>query len=167
MHPNGKFVYGSNRGHDSIAVFAVDASTGKLALIQSEPAQGKLPRHFAIDPSGKWLWAESQNSDSIAIFAVGTDGDLTYVGEEWTRGDYPRSFGFDPTGRFLYCCNQRADHVTVFKVDRETGRAAEPILVDRLSGKPITPEHFTYAAGPAAGPEVLERVAFMAARAAG
>lgn len=52
-------------------------------------------------------------------------------------------------------------------VDRETGRPAEPILVDRVSGKPITAEGFTYAPGPAAGPEVLERVAFIAARAAG
>ncbi|HJV41472.1 helix-turn-helix domain-containing protein [Caulobacter sp.] len=49
-------------------------------------------------------------------------------------------------------------------VDRRTGEAADPILVDRKSGKPITAEHFTYAAGPAAGPEVLDRVAFIAAR---
>lgn len=47
-------------------------------------------------------------------------------------------------------------------VDRETGLAAEPIVVDRISGKPITPERFAYAPGPAAGPEVLDRVAFMA-----
>ncbi|HEX5221923.1 MAG TPA: lactonase family protein [Verrucomicrobiae bacterium] len=87
MHPNGKFVYGSNRGHDSIAVFAVDASTGKLALIQSEPAQGKIPRHFAIDPSGKWLLAESQNSDSIAIFAIdATNGKLSPTGERVSVG---------------------------------------------------------------------------------
>jgi DNA-binding HxlR family transcriptional regulator len=50
-------------------------------------------------------------------------------------------------------------------VDRETGKVAEPILVDRVSGKPITPENFRYAPGPAAGPEVLDRVAFMAAKA--
>ncbi len=49
-------------------------------------------------------------------------------------------------------------------IDRETGLAAEPIMVDRISGKPITNEHFTYAPGPAAGPEVLNRVAFMAER---
>ncbi len=52
-------------------------------------------------------------------------------------------------------------------VDRETGRVAEPILVDKVSGKPITAEAFAYAAGPAAGPEVLDRVAFIAARAKG
>jgi DNA-binding HxlR family transcriptional regulator len=51
-------------------------------------------------------------------------------------------------------------------VDRETGVPAEPIMIDRISGKPITGEHFTYQPGPAAGPEVLDRVAFMAAKAA-
>ena len=70
VHPNGRFVYGSNRGHDTIAAFAVDASTGKLTLIQNEPTQGKTPRHFAIDPTGRWLLAENQNSDSIVVFAI-------------------------------------------------------------------------------------------------
>ena len=70
VHPSGKFVYGSNRGHDSIAVFAVDAKNGKLTLIQNESTQGKTPRHFAIDPSGRWLLAENQNSDSVCVFAI-------------------------------------------------------------------------------------------------
>lgn len=70
VHPSGNFVYGSNRGHNSIAVFAVDANTGKLTLIQNEPTQGKAPRHFALDPSGRWLLAENQNSDSVVVFAI-------------------------------------------------------------------------------------------------
>jgi 6-phosphogluconolactonase len=70
VHPNGKFVYGSNRGHDSIAVFAADQKTGRLASVQNEPTQGKTPRHFAIDPSGHWLFAENQNSDSVVVFAI-------------------------------------------------------------------------------------------------
>ena len=69
VHPSGKFVYGSNRGHDSIAVFAVEKD-GKLKLLQHESTQGKNPRHFAIDPTGKWLLAENQNSDSIVIFSL-------------------------------------------------------------------------------------------------
>jgi 6-phosphogluconolactonase len=69
-HPNGKFVYGSNRGHDSIAVFALDELSGKLTLIQNEPTQGKTPRHFAIDPAGRWLLAENQNSDSVVVFGI-------------------------------------------------------------------------------------------------
>ena len=69
MHPSGKFVYGSNRGHDSIAVLAANEK-GKLTLIQNEPSQGKTPRHFAIDPAGRWLLAENQNSDSVVVFAI-------------------------------------------------------------------------------------------------
>ena len=69
-HPNGKFVYGSNRGHDSIAVFAVNEKNGKLTLIQNQSTQGRTPRHFAIDPSGRWLLAENQNSDSVVVFAL-------------------------------------------------------------------------------------------------
>ena len=72
VHPSGKFVYGSNRGHDSIAVFAADAKTGKLTLLQNEPTQGKTPRHFAIDPTGHWLLAENQNSDSVVVFGIDT-----------------------------------------------------------------------------------------------
>jgi len=69
-HPNGRFVYASNRGHDSIAVFSVEAKTGKLTLIQNESTQGKTPRNFAIDPSGRWLLALNQNSDSVVVFAI-------------------------------------------------------------------------------------------------
>jgi len=71
-HPNGKFIYSSNRGHDSIAVFAVDAKSGKLTLLQHESTRGKTPRHFAIDPTGRWLLAENQNSDSVVVFAIDT-----------------------------------------------------------------------------------------------
>jgi 6-phosphogluconolactonase len=81
VHPSGKFVYGSNRGHDSIAVFSVD-SNGKLALIQNESTRGKTPRNFAIDPTGKFLIAANQNSDNIAFFKIDqASGKLTQTGD--------------------------------------------------------------------------------------
>lgn len=87
VHPSGKFVYGSNRGHDSIAVFSVDAKTGKLTLVQNESTQGKTPRHFAIDPNGRWLLAENQNSDSVVVFAIdATTGKLKPTGQTITVG---------------------------------------------------------------------------------
>jgi len=87
VHPSGKFVYASNRGHDSIAAFAVDAKTGKLTLIQNEPTQGKTPRHFAIDPSGNWLLAENQNSDSVCVFVIdAASGKLKPTGQTVTVG---------------------------------------------------------------------------------
>lgn len=70
VHPSGKFVYGSNRGHDSLAVFTVDGKTGKLTSVEHQPTQGKTPRHFAIDPTGRWLLAENQGSDTVVVFEL-------------------------------------------------------------------------------------------------
>lgn len=83
VHPSGGFVYGSNRGHDSIAVFAVDADSRELSLIGHHSTQGKSPRHFAIDPSGRWLLVENQDSDNIVVFRVGAGtGRLTATGQD-------------------------------------------------------------------------------------
>jgi 6-phosphogluconolactonase len=68
--PTGRHVYGSNRGHDSIAIFAVDDATGVLTPVGWEPTQGKTPRFFALDPSGTSLYAANQDSDTIVAFRV-------------------------------------------------------------------------------------------------
>jgi 6-phosphogluconolactonase len=68
--PNGRFLYCSNRGHDSIAVFKIDALSGKLTFIAHEPTGGKTPRNFAIDPTGRFLLAANQKSDSIVTFRL-------------------------------------------------------------------------------------------------
>jgi 6-phosphogluconolactonase len=74
----GKFLYASNRGDDSIAVFAIDAQEGKLTFVERVPTGGKAPRHFKLDPTGKWLFAANQESNSISIFRVNPDsGRLT------------------------------------------------------------------------------------------
>jgi 6-phosphogluconolactonase len=70
VHPSGKFVYGSNRGHDSIVAFAIDAQTGKLRYISHEPTRGKEPRNFAMDPSGRYLLAANQSSDNVVVFRI-------------------------------------------------------------------------------------------------
>ena len=70
LHPSGKFLYGSNRGHDSIAVFAVDQQTGKLTLVEHQSTLGRTPRHLVIDPTGRWLLAENQGSNSVVVFAI-------------------------------------------------------------------------------------------------
>jgi len=83
VHPSGKFVYGSNRGHDSIAVFTVDPSTGRLSPVQHQSTLGRTPRNFAIDPTGRYLVAENQASDSIVVFRIDQEsGKLTPTGEK-------------------------------------------------------------------------------------
>ena len=70
VHPSGKFVYGSNRGHDSIAVFQVDSRNGSLKAVQNQSTGGKVPRGFGIDPTGKWLLAANQASGSVVVFQI-------------------------------------------------------------------------------------------------
>jgi 6-phosphogluconolactonase len=70
VHPSGRFVYGSNRGHDSIAIFAVNQETGRLTAVGYEPTGGRTPRGLAIDPTGTYLLAANQDSDTIVTFRV-------------------------------------------------------------------------------------------------
>ena len=87
VHPNGKFVYVSNRGHDTIAVFSCDPATGKLKLLENVNCEGKTPRNFNLDPTGKWLIAAHQGSNSIALFKVDAEtGKLTFSGTKHEVG---------------------------------------------------------------------------------
>jgi 6-phosphogluconolactonase len=70
VHPSGRFVYGSNRGHNSIVVFAIDQGSGKLKAIAHESTQGKWPRNFGIDPTGAYLMVANQNSDNVVTFRI-------------------------------------------------------------------------------------------------
>jgi 6-phosphogluconolactonase len=81
VRPDGKFLYGSNRGHDSIAIFAIDPASGRLTPAGHQSTLGKRPRNFAIDPTGAYLLAANQDSDTIAVFRIDkTSGGLTAVG---------------------------------------------------------------------------------------
>jgi 6-phosphogluconolactonase len=82
VHPLGKFLYASNRGHDSIAVFAIDQKKGTLQSLGQVLTGGKTPRHFAIDPTGSYLLAENQESNNIVIFHIDpASGSLTPTGQ--------------------------------------------------------------------------------------
>jgi 6-phosphogluconolactonase len=68
--PDGRHVYGSNRGHDSIVSFRIDESSGALAFVQRVPCGGEHPRNFMIDPGGRFLLVANMNTDNIAVFAI-------------------------------------------------------------------------------------------------
>ena len=70
VHPNGKFLYGSNRGHNSIVIFAIDQQTGRLTLVGHESTKGEIPRNFGIDPTGKILLAANQKTNNIFSFHI-------------------------------------------------------------------------------------------------
>lgn len=70
VHPNGKFVYASNRGHHSIVVYQRDGDTGELKFLQHAPCGGEVPRHFKIDPTGEWLLCAHQASNTISVLSL-------------------------------------------------------------------------------------------------
>jgi 6-phosphogluconolactonase len=82
VHPSGKFLYASNRGHDSIAVFAIDSNKGTLTLIEYAPTRGQTPRSFEIAPGGSLLFAENEKSNNIVVFRIDDKtGRLTPTGK--------------------------------------------------------------------------------------
>jgi 6-phosphogluconolactonase len=96
IHPNSKFLYASNRGHDSIAIFHVDATKGTLTAAGTVPTGGKTPRNFAIDPSGKYLLAANQDSNNVVVFKIDQQtGALTPTGDTYEIGN-PVSLVFAP-----------------------------------------------------------------------
>jgi 6-phosphogluconolactonase len=70
VSPNGTFLYTSNRGDDTIAVFAIDSTTLEPSLVTGVSTDGRTPRHFAIDPHGRWLIVANQASDSLVAFRI-------------------------------------------------------------------------------------------------
>ena len=70
VHPSGQFLYGSNRGHNSLAIFAIDPSKGTLTPVGHQPTQGQIPRNFNFDPTGAYVFAANQNSDNVVVFKL-------------------------------------------------------------------------------------------------
>lgn len=77
--PNGFYLYGSNRGHDSLAMFAIDQTNGLLTSLGHESTRGKTPRNFCIDPSGAYLIAANQDCNNIVVFQIKENGKLDFV----------------------------------------------------------------------------------------
>ncbi len=81
VHPNGRFLYASNRGLDSIAVVSIDGATGHLGLVENVPSGGSKPRNFAFDPSGKWIICTNTDANNAVVFSIDeATGRLTRTG---------------------------------------------------------------------------------------
>lgn len=76
IHPNGKLLYASNRGHDSLAIYRINENTGELTFIAYQTVFGKWPRNFLIDPEGDFIFVVNQNSDNLVIFLVNPETGL-------------------------------------------------------------------------------------------
>jgi 6-phosphogluconolactonase len=82
IHPNGRFLYGANRGHDSVAVFAINQATGVLTPVEYHPSGGRTPRNFTFDPTAQWILLTNQDSGNAVVFRVdAASGRLTQTGD--------------------------------------------------------------------------------------
>lgn len=98
VEAGGKYLYGSNRGHDSIAVFSIDQESGKLAPVQHRSTEGRTPRNFCLSPDGRFLLAANQRSDNIVVFPIDADtGKLLDPVDEAKLGS-PVCIRFAPDG---------------------------------------------------------------------
>lgn len=97
VHPTGKWVYGSNRGHDSIVAFRIDQTTGKLHVINWTSTQGSIPRGFNIDPSGRLMLVGNQNSDTIVPFRINQTSGRLHPSGATTNTPVPVSIAFGRT----------------------------------------------------------------------
>jgi 6-phosphogluconolactonase len=83
VHPTGRFLYGSNRGHDSLAIYSIDENDGTLTARGQQATGGKTPRNFNIDPSGQWLIAANQDTNNLVVFRIDlSSGELQATGHE-------------------------------------------------------------------------------------
>jgi len=87
MRPDGKFVYTTLRGHDSISVFATDVKGGRLTFVENVPSRGQIPRGLGIDPAGRWLIVCNQKTDNAVVFGINArTGKLTPTGQKLQIG---------------------------------------------------------------------------------
>jgi len=93
---SGKFLYASDRGADSIAVFAVDSATGILQKVEDVATQGKTPRNFTIDSTGKWLLVANQDSDNIVVFRINDKTGALMATDQTAQIPSPVCIVFDP-----------------------------------------------------------------------
>jgi 6-phosphogluconolactonase len=97
IHPTGKFLYASNRGNNSIAIFGIDPKKGTLTPLGGMPSGGKTPRHFAIDPSGNYLLAENEDSSDISVFRMDPATGALSTSAETVKTPSPVCLVFVPT----------------------------------------------------------------------
>jgi len=99
LHPNGRFLYVSNRGHDSIAIFELDAATGLPRLRETVPTRGRTPRSFAFDPAGRWLLVANQASNEVAVFRVDPETGHPAATGRVLKVDAPACVAFMPVAK--------------------------------------------------------------------
>lgn len=147
FHPNQKFLYAVNEGQASISAFAIDAKTGNLTFLNSQPSQGGAPCHLIVDPTGKNVLAANYSGGSCICIPIEPDGKLAkassfqqHVGKKKNG----HSIHVDKANKFAFCADLGLDKVLVYRFDAEKGSLTphEPTGFDTPKG--AGPRHFAW-----------------------
>ena len=124
FHPNGKFLYAVNERDASVSALAIDDTTGKLTVLNSQPSQGGAPCHLIVDPTGKNVLAANYSGGSCICIPIKADGSLDnassfqqHVGKRING----HSIHVDPANKFALCCDLGLDKVIVYAFDADKG----------------------------------------------
>jgi len=145
IHPNKKFLYAVNEGQASVSAFAVDAATGNLKFLNSQPSQGGAPCHLIVDPSGKNVLAANYSGGSCICIPIGSDGNLSkeasfqqHVGKKKNG----HSIHVDHANKFAFCCDLGLDKVIIYAFDPSKGTLTSHGAFDTPKG--AGPRHFAW-----------------------
>jgi 6-phosphogluconolactonase len=145
FHPNRKFLYAVNEGQASVSAFAIDAATGKLTFLNSQPSQGGAPCHLVVDPTGKNVLAANYSGGSCLCLPIHDDGKLGKA-SSFQQHEGPRKNGHsihvDKENKFALCCDLGLDQVIVYAFNPEKGTLKRHGAFDTPKG--AGPRHFAW-----------------------
>lgn len=145
FHPNRKFLYAVNEGQASVSAFAIDAATGKLTFLNSQPSQGGAPCHLVVDPTGKNVLAANYSGGSCLCLPIDADGKLGKA-SSFQQHEGPRKNGHsihvDQANKFALCCDLGLDQVIVYAFNPEKGTLKRHGAFDAPKG--AGPRHFAW-----------------------
>ena len=145
FHPNKKFLYAVNEGQAAISSFAIDAKTGNLTFLNSQPSQGGAPCHLVVDPSGRNVLAANYSGGSCICIPIGKDGKLGKA-SSFQQHEGPRKNGHsihvDKANKFALCCDLGLDKVIIYAFDAAKGTLTPHGAFD--TPKKAGPRHFAW-----------------------
>jgi 6-phosphogluconolactonase len=161
FHPNGQYLYTANEGNGTISSYAIDPASGKLRLLNSQPAQGDGPCHVSVDPKGRFIFVSNYGSGSLAVYLLRADGSIGALADKiqnkGTGSQTPHMHSVIPSadGEYIYASDLGIDKILIYKVDPTTGKltpATVPYAEVKAGDGPrhfaITPNgNFGYSAG--------------------
>lgn len=128
FHPNGKTLYASNEGNDTVESYRIDPVTGKLTELNTKPSKGNGPCHVSVDPKGRFLYVSNYGSGELAVYKLEADGSIgaltDHIQNKGRADQKPHMHSIVPAadGQFIYASDLGIDKISIYRIDDKTGK---------------------------------------------